>query len=243
MAKIGIRFTLYCSKLAILHPKTKITYFYCNNGMKETFRPGDVLLFRPTGWGILLPVVRWLVTYDHVALYWTETKRGLPLIIESIGRGVLIRSLFAYAGWQVRVMRPRTDDATALRVAKEAERLADNSGSWYGYFDIPRYVLPKLILVKIGQLLPERWALTLKLLALSYRRNNLYICSELVAEAYRRAGVPLVQENTIPLPDDIARSEVLESLGDVVVPLPDTLAPGNRLMRQLVRYRSGRRKV
>ncbi len=206
-------------------------------------RPGDILLFRPAGWGILLPVVRWLVTYGHVALYWTETRRGLPLIIESIGRGVLIRSLFAYAGWQVRLMRPKVDDGLALRVAKEAERLADNPGSWYGYFDIPRYVLPKLILGKIAQLLPSRWTLTLRLLAISYRRNNLYICSELVAEAYRRAGVPLVEESTIPLPDDIARSEALESLGDVVVPLSDTLTPGTRLMRQLVRYRSGRRKV
>ena len=104
----------------------------------------------------------------------------------------------------------------------------------------PRYVLPKLILAKIGQLLPSRWALTLRLLALSYRRNNLYICSELVAEAYRRAGVPLVEENAIPLPDDIAGSDKLESLGDIAVPSPDTLAPGIRLIRQLVRYRSGR---
>ena len=208
--------------------------------MKQTFRPGDILLFRPTGWGILLPVVRWLLTYDHVALYWAETKRGLPLIIESIGRGVLIRSLFAYAGRQVRLMRPKVDDATALRIAKEAERLADNAGSWYGYFDIPRYVLPKLILVKIGRFLPSRWALTLKLLAMSYRRNNLYICSELAAEAYQRAGVPLVEENTIPLPDDIAGSEMLESLGDIIVPLPDTLGPGTRLIRRLVRYRSGK---
>ncbi|MDO8568375.1 MAG: hypothetical protein Q7R57_06645, partial [Dehalococcoidales bacterium] len=208
--------------------------------MEQTLRPGDVLLFRPAGWGVLLPVVRWLVTYDHAALYWTETKRGLPLIIESIGRGVLIRSLFAYAGRPVRLMRPKIDDDLALKIAKEAERLADNPGSWYGYFDIPRYVLPKLILAKIGQLLPSRWALTLRLLALSYRRNNLYICSELVAEAYRRAGVPLVEENTIPLPDDIAGSEKLDSLGDVTVPPPDALAPGIRLINQLVRYRNGR---
>ena len=205
--------------------------------MEQTLRSGDILLFRPTGWGILLPVVKWLVTYDHIALYYTETKRGLPLIIESIGRGVLIRSLFAYAGRQVRLMRSKVDDNTALKIAKEAERLADNPGSWYGYFDIPRYVLPKLILAKIGQLLPPRWALTLRLLALSYRGNSLYICSELVAEAYRCAGVLLVEESTIPLPDDIAGSEMLESLGDIVVPLPDTLAPGTRLIRRLVRYK------
>ena len=178
-------------------------------------------MFKPTGWGILLPVVKWLIVYGHVVLYYTETKRGLPLIIESIGRGVLIRSLFSYAGKEVRVMRPEIDAATASKVAKEAERLADNPGSWYGYFDIPRYVLPKLILAKIGHLLPARWALTLKLLALSYRHNSCYICSEMVAEAFRRAGVSLVNEQTIPLPDDIASSEKLRSLGDVTVPFKE----------------------
>ena len=186
--------------------------------MEQPLRPGDVLLFKPSGWGILLPLVKALVTYGHIALYYGETKRGLPLIIESIGRGVLIRSLFAYAGRQVRLMRPKIDDDTAQRVAKGAERLADNPGSWYGYFDIPRYVLPKLILAKFGRLLPPRWALTLKLLAMSYHHNSLYICSELVAEAYQAAGVPLVETNTIPLPDDIAASEKLESLGDITIP-------------------------
>ncbi len=200
----------------------------------ETLRPGDVLLFRPVSWGIFLPMVRWLVGYDHVALYWAETKRGLPLIIESIGRGVLIRSLLVYAGRQVRLMRPRVDDETALRIAKEAERLADNPDSWYGYFDIPRYVLPKLILVKLGQFLPSRCGLVLKLLALGYRRNHLYICSELVAEAYRRAGVPLADESTIPLPDDIARSAILENLGDIAIPPPETFTPNARLMSRLV---------
>jgi len=181
-------------------------------------RPSDILLFPVRGWGILNPLVKLLITWGHVALYYTETKRGLPLIIESIGRGVLIRSLYSYTGQTVRVMRAKIDNKTALRIAKEAERLADNPGSWYGYFDIPRYVLPKLILAKIGQLLPQRWALTLKLLALSYRRNSFYICSELVAEAYRRGGVPLVNENTIPLPDDIAQSKMLEYKQDFIVP-------------------------
>jgi len=101
-------------------------------------RPSDILLFPVRGWGILNPLVKLLITWGHVALYYTETKRGLPLIIESIGRGVLIRSLYSYTGQTVRVMRAKIDNKTALRIAKEAERLADNPGSWYGYFDIPR---------------------------------------------------------------------------------------------------------
>ena len=196
----------------------------------KSMRPGDILLLRTAAWGILTPLVRRLVDYDHVALYYAETRRGLPLIIESIGRGVLIRSLLVYSGQPVRLMRPRVDDGTALRIAREAERPADNAGSWYGYFDVPRFVLPKLILAKLGQFLPSRWTLTLKLLALGYRRNHLYICSELVAEAYRRAGLSLVDESTIPLPDDFARSEILESRGDIAIPLPETLTPNTRLM-------------
>mgnify|MGYP000374327753 CR=1 FL=1 len=176
--------------------------------MKMRLRPADVLLFTPTGWGILLPLVKWLLSYGHVALYFTETKRGLLLIIESIGRGVLIRSLLSYAGRRVRVMRPKVDDDTALRIAKEAEHLADNPGSWYGYFDIPRYVLPRLIWHK----------LTGRRYGFAYRRNSFFICSELVASAYRRAGVALVDEKAIPLPDDISRSRILENLGEIVVP-------------------------
>ncbi len=183
----------------------------------QTFRPADILLFKPTGWGILSPVVKALVEYGHVALYYTETKRGLPLIIESIGRGVMIRSLYGYSGQTVYLMRANIPEEKALEVAKQAERLADNPASWYGYCDIPCFVLPKLILVKAGAWLPLKWQAILNALAGSYRKNNFYICSELVATAYQKAGVPLLKENTIPLPDDIARSTLLTNLGEVTI--------------------------
>jgi len=170
-------------------------------------RPADVLLFKPSGWGILLPLVKCLVKYGHVGLYFTQTKRGLPLLIESIGRGVLIRSLYSYTGRRVTVMRPKVDDEVAWKVAKEAEHLADNPKSWYGFFDIPRYVLPRLIWHK----------LTGRRCGFAYRRNSFFICSELVAEAYRRAGVPLVDEKVIPLPDDISRSKILEKVAEFTV--------------------------
>lgn len=186
--------------------------------IKPALRPGDVLLFKPSAWGILLPLVKCLVTYGHVALYYTETKRELPLIIESIGRGVLIRSLYAYAGKKVRLMRPKVDDATALRVGKEAERLADTPSSWFGYFDIPRFVVPKLILANFASWLPQKWVVVIKMLAYSYKANNVYICSEFVCQAYLNAGVALVDKGTIPLPDDIAGSDKLESLGDIAIP-------------------------
>jgi hypothetical protein len=183
----------------------------------QIFRPADVLLFKPQGWGPLTPLVRALIGYGHIALYYSETKRGLPLIIESIGRGVMVRSLYTYSGQTVRLMRATCSDEKALEIAKQAERLADNPASWYGYLDIPRFVIPKLILVKVGAWLPPKWQTALNQLAGSYRRNQFYICSELVDTAYQKAGVPLLKENTIPLPDDIARSSILADLGEVTI--------------------------
>ncbi len=184
-------------------------------------RPGDVLLFPVSGYGIFNPLARLLMKYGHVALYYTETKRDLPLIIESIGRGVLIRSLYCYDGVEVTVMRPEQDGGLGERAAKAAERIADCPGSWYGYFDIPRFVLPKLILARLGALLPERVRKALFLLCHTYRHNSVYICSELVAQAYENAGCPLVEADTIPLPDDLACSPTLRLVGTVVPAGPD----------------------
>jgi hypothetical protein len=181
----------------------------------QELKPGDVLLFKPNGKGLYSWLMRRLVDYSHVAIYWTETRRGLPLIIESIGRGVLIRSLYCYTGKQVRVMRPRQDTALGERAAKTAERLADHPASWYGYWDIPRYVLPKLLLAKLNAWLPLRFKLPLWLMAHTYRHNSVYICSELVTIAYSGAGYSLVDGRTIPLPDDLAESPRLQLAGEL----------------------------
>jgi uncharacterized protein YycO len=174
-------------------------------------RPGDVLFFKATSW-----LVRLFVRYRHVAIYFDQTKRGLPLIVESIGRGVLIRSLLSYTGEEITVKRP-ADESIGAPAAKAAERLADNPGSWYGYFDIPRFALPKLMLAKFGSILPRSWDTVLKWLAFTYRRNSFYICSELVASAFRDAGYPLVDERTIPLPDDLFHSPKLTPVGTAKV--------------------------
>lgn len=179
-------------------------------------KPGDVLLFSATGWGILTPLVRLCVTWGHAAIYYTETKRGLPLIIESTGRGVTIGTLLRYSGQTIYIMRP-VEELYGPLAAKAAERLADNPGSWYGYWDIPRFVIPKLILAKLGGFLPAKIKLCLGLLAYTYHRNSFYICSELVEQAYRNAGYPLFEEWTIPLPDDIADSPNLRAVGQFTI--------------------------
>jgi len=178
--------------------------------------PGDVLLFPVHGWGVLYPVVRALVKYDHAAIYYTETKHGLPLLIESIGRGVLIRSLYCYSGQQVLVRRhadSTTNPVIGESAAKAAEHLADNPNSFYDYFAIPRFVLPKLIYNKLGRILPARISSLLWFMEHTYHRNRLFICSELVAQAYNDAGYPIVDMATIPLPDDLAASDRLATVG------------------------------
>ena len=204
--------------------------FKANNEID--LQPGDVLLFPVSGWGILRLLVSLLIRYGHVATYYTETKRGLPLIIESIGRGVLIRSLYAYDGVTITVMRPVQDDGLGQRAAREAEGLADNPGSWYGYFDIPRYVLPKLLLNKLGRLLPRAVRIWLNVLAATYRENHVYICSELVADAYAHAGHPLVSSRTIPLPDDLAESPALRLVGTFKVSRPAELTGSTMELRR-----------
>ena len=174
-------------------------------------RPGDVLFFKATSW-----LVRLFVRYRHVAIYFDQTKRGLPLVVESIGRGVLIRSLLSYTGEEITVKRP-VDESIGMLAAKAAERLADNPGSWYGYFDIPRFALPKLMLAKFDSILPRSWNTILKWLAFTYRRNSFYICSELVESAFKDAGFPLVDEEMIPLPDDLFDSPKLMLVGTLKV--------------------------
>lgn len=172
-------------------------------------QPGDVLFFKATNW-----LVRILEEYRHVAIYFDSTKRGLPLIIESIGRGVLIRSLFNYTGEEITVKRP-TDAICGALAAKSAEMLADNPDSWYGYFDIPRFAVPKLILAKFGSMLPKTWCNILKLFTFAYHQNSFYICSELVASAFQDAGFPLADKRTIPLPDDLFNSPKLALVGTI----------------------------
>lgn len=154
------------------------------------FRPGDIILMRSEETGWYRRLKDWLLgsQWGHVAIFYDVTKRGLPLVIESIGRGVMIRSLLSSEGRYVLVLRHQEDSA-AFQAAKKAERLADNPGSWYDYLAIPRFVLPRLVWYK----------LTGRRSGFGYRHNPHFICSELVDEAYQRIIPPELQP---PLPQD-----------------------------------------
>jgi hypothetical protein len=184
-------------------------------------RHGDALLFEVNYWKPINWLAKLLITFGHIAMYYDETKRGLPLIAESIGRGAMIRSLYSYTGRRVLVMRPKVTDKQSNEISRAAEHIADNPASWYGYFNIPRFVLPKIILIKLGKYLPMKWNLLFKALAYSYKHNSAVICSEFYAESCKNAGYPVCSEATIPLPDDIALSDRLEKIGWTAIEPPE----------------------
>lgn len=168
----------------------------------NNFKPGDVILMRSEETGLYRKLKDWLLgsPWGHVAIFFDTTKRGLPLVIESIGRGVMIRALNASEGRYVLVLR-HEDEQVALEAAKEAEHLADNPDSWYDYICITKWVLPRLLLTKLGLPLP-----------LKYQRDQFMICSELVAEAYWNTGFEVLPKNKIPLPSDFAKSPLLSKV-------------------------------
>jgi len=153
-------------------------------------KAGDVILMSTQGAGLFKKLKDWLLgsQWSHVAIFFDHTKHGLPLVIESIGRGVLIRSLLASKERKLLVLR-HVEPQRAVEAAKRAERLADNPTSWYDYFAIPRYVIPRLVWYK----------LTGRRYGFGYRQNPYFICSELVDTAYNRI---IPRELEPPLPHD-----------------------------------------
>ena len=163
---------------------------------------GDVILMRSEESGWYRRLKDWLLgsQWGHVAIFYDHTKRDLPLVIESIGRGVMIRSLLASSGRYVQVLR-HEDPEIARAPAKRAERLSDNPGSWYDYWAIPRYVLPRLVWYK----------LTGRRSGFGYRHNPHFICSELVDEAY---GGVRPDGHWPPLPHDFLAVKEFQPMGE-----------------------------
>ena len=136
---------------------------------------GDGILMRSGEKGIYRWLKDWLLGsgWGHIAIFYDFTKRGMALVIESIGRGVLIRAFNASEGRYVCIIRHQ-DAHLAAQASKRAEHLADNPDSWYAYLTIPVFVIPRLIWYK----------LTGRKGSFTYRNNNHFICSALFDEAY-----------------------------------------------------------
>lgn len=151
---------------------------------------------------------RWLgIHYDHVFMYMgrlgilkppgfsVSELLSVPMLFESSGRGVVMASLSNRYGQPVVVMRliSEHDRRRVTFILKEAIKLASNPQSYYDYFTIMRWVIPRILREKFNLPLPVAW-----------HRDALQICSEAVFEVFDRAGIrEIVRPHCIPpLPGD-----------------------------------------
>ncbi len=178
-----------------------------------SLNPGDILVNVNDRKDPLSRIKRWAVgPYEHVFMYMGKvgilvSRRQprilrFPLLFESNGRGVVIQSLTNRYGQKVVVMRliAEHDRRRIPRVLEEAIKLASDSRSFYDYFGIVKFVLPRLIFGKLGLPMP-----------LKYHRDPLMICSEAVMEIFIRAKlVDILRPHcTPPLPGDFVTDSTL----------------------------------
>lgn len=179
--------------------------------------PGDILVNINHRKDPFSKVKRWAAgPYEHIFLYMgkvglfiNQRQRRLlrvPLLFESDGDGVIVESLSSRYGQEVVVLRLKSefDRRRIPRVLEEAVKLADDPQSHYDYMCIVKYVLPRLILEKLG--LPT-WVL--HHLPLAWQRDARQICSEAVNEIFIRAGLLLLYLEDVPLPGDFVTGSVM----------------------------------
>ena len=180
----------------------------------NTFKlePGDILVNINDRSDPFSIVKRWTVgPYEHVFLYMgelglfsTRAQRQIirvPMLFESKGRGVTLRSLASRYGEKVVVMRLKAehDKRRIPRVLIEAIDLASSFQSYYDYLGVVRWVLPRIICEKLGLPMP-----------LSWQRDERQICSEAVFEVFYRARlVDILPHNVVPLPGDFVTDSPL----------------------------------
>ena len=158
-------------------------------------------------------IKRWAVgPYSHVfiylgqvGLYLSRRQRRIlriPLLFESIGRGVLLRSLSERYGEEVVVLRLKSehDRRRIGRVLEEAVKLASDPQAHYDYLCIVKYILPRLICEKLGLPMP-----------LKYHRDPWHVCSEAVEAVFYRSGlIDILPSYCVPpLPGDFVTDSPL----------------------------------
>jgi len=183
----------------------------------KSFRlePGDTLVEVNEKGDLFNRIKRWGLgsPYDHVFTYLGRlvlsgrvfSEPWIPVIIESDGHGVTIKSLSYRYGHKVVVLR-LSSAKEGERVAYEAIFFADDPSNFYDYLCIVRSIIPRLLYEKLGiplQLIPP---------CLRYQRDSLQICSEAVLEIHLRAGIDLLPLDVVPLPGDFITSPALQPI-------------------------------
>ena len=166
-------------------------------------KPGDILLFK--GEDGISKLIAWGTNskYSHVAVC---VSIEMNLAIEAITRG----------GIRARDTREIKEEYDVYRIKeghsydfnKSISYLVSKLNGKYDYFGVIFLGLLKL-LSKVG--------IPLKDAANNWQKDRDYFCSELCYEAFISAGldiVPDIDEAAITSPGDIAKSAVLEPVGE-----------------------------
>ena len=175
-------------------------------------QPSDILVNVNDRKDVFSRVKRWAISspYEHCFMYLgkvriiVDPKQNMtlrfPLLFESNGRGVVIQALSNRYGQEVVVLRLKSEYQGKIpRVLREAVTLASDERSYYDYFGIVKFVLPRLICEKLRLPLP-----------LKYYRNLAMVCSEACAEVFWRAKlVDIVPKGIVPLPSSFVESNLL----------------------------------
>lgn len=180
-------------------------------------QPGDILVNVDRTKNPISQIKRWAIgPYPHIFMYLGQVgilvnrrqRRILrfSMLFESNGRGVVIRSLSTRYGQEVVVMRLKSefDRKQRPRVLEEAIKLASDDQSYYDYYAIARWVLPRILREKFHLPLPLAW-----------HRDERQICSEAVYEIFYRAKLVdiLLPYCVPPLPGDfVTDSTLLEEI-------------------------------
>jgi len=173
-------------------------------------QPGDILVTVSWKKDLWSRIRRWAVgPYSHCYLYLGQVRiivdpkqnqtLRFPLLFESNGRGAVIQALSNRYGQEIVVMRLKSEYGAKIpRVLKEAVVLASDHKSYYDYYAIVRWVLPRIICEKLHLPIP-----------LSWQRDERQICSEAVAECFWRGKLEVLPKDIVPLPGDFVTDSPL----------------------------------
>ena len=176
-------------------------YLCCNNGMK----PGDILLFKAET-DPFSRLIAWGTNskYSHVAVC---VAPNMALVIESmVWHG--IRAIDIRKTPSTRYDVYRIKEHNNYDLDKVISYLVDKLGRHYDYWGVICLGILK-VLGKVG--------LPVKNAANKWQIDRDYFCSELCYEAFDFGGldiVPKVSEAEITSPGDIAKSRVIEMVGE-----------------------------
>lgn len=201
--------------------------------LESTYHQGDIVMVHPVDkLGRLASRGAQLIFTPHtnkmhvfmIGEYIPEEKDYV--IYESIpSHGVAIGRLSFYDGYEYNVLRLNTDDSAAvgIRAVKQVSKFGRKP---YGYFTILQVVYGAVLLF-YAQFKREHHfrALTARDMSvfLSYSRGE--ICTQLVPEVYRSAGVEILPLGDADLPCAYIEAVQLRTLKEVTLGLGKMMKP------------------